>query len=382
MTRATVTTLALAAVVAAPAAAQEVVEERISTEYQPIRLVRVAAGLEHPWAVAPLPDGRLLVSERPGRLHLIDGGTRTEVTGVPRVHAQNQGGLLDVVPHPAFAENGWVYLTYSRGDSTATVTALARGRLEGSRLVDVQDLFTSNTPTRPGGHYGSRIVFLDDGTLLVSVGDRMHTPERAQDTRDHSGSIVRLNADGSVPADNPFVGNDAFAPEMWSYGHRNIQALVRHPLTGEVWAFEHGPRGSDLLHRIEPGRNYGWPDITPGRHYATQEPFSDTRESAAAADPVHEFVITLAPSGLAAVTGEQWHETWRGNLLAGALRAERVVRLVVEDGALVHAEELLLGTIGRIRDVRQAGDGNIYIVTDEEQGGLYRIEPAERRAGT
>jgi aldose sugar dehydrogenase len=360
-----------------PAAAQQVVEEEISTEYQALRLVRLADGLHHPWAVAPLTDGRLLVSERRGNLFLIDGAARTEVTGVPRVHAQNQGGLLDVVAHPDFATNGWIYFTYSRGDSAATVTTLARGRLDGNRLVDVRDLFASNTPTRPGGHYGSRVVFLPDGTLLMSVGDRMHTPGRAQDTRDHSGSVIRLNADGSVPQDNPFVGNNAFAPEIYSYGHRNIQAMTRHPGTGDVWVFEHGPRGSDLLHRVVAGRNYGWPDVTPGRHYRDQQPFSDTRTSAAVQDPVHEFVITLAPSGLAAVNGAGWHETWQGNLLGGALRGERIVRMVIENGELVHAEELLLGTIGRIRDVRQGPDGHIYVVTDEEQGGVYRIEPAE-----
>jgi aldose sugar dehydrogenase len=372
---------ALASLAAPPPAlhAQQVVDEEISTEYQKLRLVRVAGGLEHPWAVAPLPDGRLLVTERPGRLLLIDGESRTEVTGVPTVHARNQGGLLDVTLHPDFATNGWIYLTYSKADGDMTTTALARARLDGSRLADMRDIFVTNARGQPGGHYGSRVVFLDDGTLLMSVGDRMRQPERAQDTRDHAGSIVRLTADGSVPQDNPFVGNDAFAPEIYSFGHRNIQAMTRHAGTGEVWVFEHGPRGSDLLHRISAGRNYGWPDVTPGRHYQDQRPFSETRESAAVAGPVHEFVITLAPSGLTAVNGGAWHSTWQGNLLGGALRGERMIRMVIEDGVLVHAEELLLGTIGRIRDVRMAGNGNIYVVTDHEDGGLYRIEPV---AGT
>jgi aldose sugar dehydrogenase len=359
------------------AAAQQVVEERISTEYQDIRLVRVAGDLRHPWAVAPLPDGRLLVSERGGRLLLVEGANTVEVTGLPDVHAQNQGGLLDVVVHPDHGTNGWIYMTYSHGDSAGTVTALARARLDGTRLADVEDLFRANNPEQPGMHYGSRIAFLDDGTLLMSVGDRFHTPERAQDTRDHSGSILRLNADGSVPGNNPFVGDDAFAPEIYSYGHRNVQALTRHPATGEVWAFEHGPRGSDLLHRIEPGRNYGWPEVTPGRHYDTQEPFSETRHSPIAVDPVHEFVVTVAPSGLTTVHGDAWDDTWQGNLLAGGLRSERLLRLVIEDGELVHAEELLVGEIGRIRDVRMAADGFLYLLTDEEAGGVYRLEPID-----
>jgi aldose sugar dehydrogenase len=365
------------AVTPSSAAAQQVVEERISTEYQDIRLVRVAGDLRHPWAVAPLPDGRLLVSERGGRLLLVDAASSAEVTGLPDVHAQNQGGLLDVVVHPDYATNGWIYMTYSHGDSTGTVTALTRARLAGNALADVEQLFRANNPEEPGMHYGSRIAFLDDGTLLMSVGDRFHTPERAQDTRDHSGSILRLHDDGSVPPDNPFVADAAFAPEIYSYGHRNIQALTRHPETGEVWAFEHGPRGSDLLHRIEAGRNYGWPEVTPGRHYDSQEPFSDVRDSPAAADPVHEFVVTVAPSGLATVHGPAWDETWQGNLLAGGLRSERLLRLVVENGALVHAEELLVGEIGRIRDVRQGTDGFVYLVTDEEDGGVYRLEPVD-----
>jgi aldose sugar dehydrogenase len=359
----------------------QVVEPELSTEYQPLRLVRVAGGLEHPWAVAPLPDGRLLVSERPGRLRLIDGARNVQVRGLPAdLHAQNQGGLLDVVLHPEYASNGWIYLTYSRGDSTGTVPALIRARLQGEELVDMRHLFESNTRAGPGRHYGSKILFLPDGTLLMTIGDRGATPARAQDPRDHSGSIVRLNADGSVPRDNPFVGNPAYAPEIYSYGHRNIQGIVRHPATGEVWVTEHGPRGSDELNLIQPGRNYGWPAASLGRDYRTQAQFAESRRDYGGfVRPAFEFLPTLAPSGLAVVQGGGFHETWQGNLLAGGLRAQRILRLVIENGEVVHAEELLLHKVGRVRDVRQGPDGHVYVVSDEREGGVYRVEAVERR---
>jgi aldose sugar dehydrogenase len=371
---------ALAVAVPSPAGAQapEVIEERMSTEYQPLRLVRVAGGLEHPWAVAFLPGGRLLVTERPGRLLLIGpDGERAEVQGVPPVHAQGQGGLLDVVPHPDYEENGWLYITYSRGDADATVPALIRGRLDGNRLVAVEELFASNTPTGPGRHYGSRVLFLPDGTLLMTIGDRGATPERAQDTADHSGSVVRLNADGTIPADNPFAGQDGHAPGIYVYGVRNIQGIARHPVTGDIWAADHGPRGSDELNHIVAGANYGWPTASYGRDYRTQEPFGRRYPLPGVTSPVFEFLPTLAPSGLAVVHGGDFHETWQGNLLVGGLRAQRILRLVIEDRQVVHAEELLLRTVGRIRDVRMGPDGFIYVVTDEEDGGVYRIEPVD-----
>jgi aldose sugar dehydrogenase len=362
---------------AMPVAAQDVLEPELSTEYQDVRLIRLTEAT-HPWAIAFVADNRLLVTERGGAIFLVQDGTRTPVTGGPDVHVQNQGGLLDAVVHPDYATNGWIYFTYSAGDADSTAPALGRGRLDGTQIADFEELFVSNAWGRPGGHYGSRVVFLGDGTLLMSVGDRMREPERAQDPLDHAGSILRLNEDGTVPADNPFAGEPAYAPELYSYGHRNIQGMTRHPQTGEVWVFEHGPRGSDLLHRVVAGGNHGWPFATRGRAYATQDPFGSVDGFAPVADhiePVHEFVITIAPSGLTVVIGGGWDETWQGNVLGGGLRAERLVRMVLEDGELVHAEELLTQRIGRIRDVRQGPDGNIYIATDEEDGGIYRLEP-------
>lgn len=358
-------------------AAQQVVEEDIRTEYQPLRLVRLAGGLEQPWAVAFLPGGDLLVTERPGRLQRIArDGARTQVQGLPPIHAQNQGGLLDVVLHPDYESNGWIYLTYSKGDANGTVTALIRARLNGDRLVDVEELFESNEVTSPGRHYGSRILFLNDGTMLVTIGDRGARPERAQDPLDHSGTVVRLNDDGSVPDDNPFVGDADHADEIYSYGHRNIQGIVQHPETGEIWATEHGPRGSDELNLLRPGENYGWPVVSLGREYRTQEPWGEgRRHDPQMVEPVWEFLPTLAPSGLAVVDGGGFHDTWQGNLLAGGLRAERILRLVVADQEVVHAEELLLGTVGRVRDVRRGPDGNIYVSTGEDEGAVYRVEP-------
>ncbi len=354
--------------------AQEVVADDVGTQYQTLRVLQVADGLEQPWAVAFLPDGRKVVTERPGRMSVLDGDNRTELEGLPEIHVQGQGGLLDVVPHPAYEENGWIYFTYSKGDSDATVPALARARIDRSRLVDVEDVFESNSYTSPGRHYGSRILFLPDGTLLMSIGDRGAEPERAQDTRDHSGTLVRLNDDGSVPDDNPFVGDDAYAPEIYTYGHRNIQGIVRHPETGEIWATEHGPRGGDELNLIVAGENYGWPTVSHGRDYGTQDQWGEGRTHPEMRAPVFEFLPTLAPSGLAVVPEAGYQETWAGNLLAGGLRSERIVRLVIEDQEVVHAEELLRADLGRIRDVRIGPDGAIYLATGEDSGGLYRVE--------
>ncbi len=351
-----------------------VVEE--STEYQDLRVMEIATGLEQPWAVAFLPDDRLLVTERPGRLQLLENGAATEISGLPPIHVQNQGGLLDVVVHPDHEENGWIYITYSKGDEESSVPALIRARLEGDALVELEELFESNTYTSPGRHYGSRILFLDDGTLLMTIGDRGADPPRAQDPMDHSGTVVRLNADGSVPDDNPFVGDPDVASEIYTWGHRNIQGIIQHPETGEIWATEHGPRGGDELNLLVPGRNYGWPTASLGREYQTQEPFSDLRDHQEAdmTEPVFEFLPTLAPSGLAVVSGGGFHDTWQGNLLAGGLRAERILRVVLEDGEVVHLEELLLGELGRIRDVRQGPDGHLYVVTGDSEGGVYRVE--------
>lgn len=357
-----------------PASASAAEGERIGTQYEPIRLVQVAGGLEHPWGVAFLPDGSFLVTERPGRLQHVRSGQATAIAGLPDIFAFRQGGLLDVSLHPRFADNRWVYLSYSKGDRDGTTTALGRGRLEGERLVDFQELFVQDRLSQPGRHYGSRIAWLSDGTLLLSIGDRGADPPRAQDPRDHAGKLLRLNDDGTVPADNPFVGRDGIHPEVYSLGHRNIQGMVVVPGSNAIWATEHGARGGDELNLVEAGKNYGWPTVSLARDYGTEEQIG-VRHREGYEEPVWEFLPTLAPSGLALVTADTF-PSWRGNLLAGGLRAERILRVVLEHDQVVHIEELLLGKVGRIRDVREGPDGNVYLLSDSPEGALYRIEPA------
>ncbi len=360
------------------ASAEEVIETGVASEYESFDLIQVVDDISHGWAVAFLSDGSKLVTERGGALLRIREQERQTLAGLPEIQVHNQGGLLDVVPHPDHADNGWIYFTYSSGDADATVPALARARIDGDSLVDLEVLFESNTATSPGRHYGSRILFLEDGTLLMTIGDRGAEPPRAQDPMDHSGSVVRLHKDGSIPSDNPFVDTDGYAPEIYSYGHRNIQGIVQHPETGEIWVTEHGPRGGDELNRIEPGENYGWPTATLGRDYRTEDTFPDAeaRRREGMIDPAFEFLPTLAPSGLAVVRDSGFGH-WEGNLLAGGLRAERILRLTIEDGEVVHAEELLRDMVGRIRDVRQGPDGHIYVLNDAADGALYRLEPVQ-----
>jgi len=360
---------------------QEWQPKELRTEYHGIRLVRVADGLEHPWAVAFLPDGRKLVTERPGRLNIIENGNKIRVSGLPEIYARNQGGLMEVVIHPNYEENGWIYLTYSKPNNQGeTATTLIRGRLDGDALVDVEEIFKQDRYSSPGRHYGSKLAWMNDGTLLMSIGDRGADPPRAQDLGDHAGTLLRLNDDGSVPTDNPFVNNPDALDEIYSYGHRNIQGLVVNPETGEIWVTEHGPRGGDLLHLVEPGNNYGWPIVTQGLDYRTQEefPHAQARRMEGVTRHIYEFLPTLAPAGLAIVASDKFPR-WEGDLLAGGLRSERIRRLVVREYQgqyeVFHDEELLLREVGRIRDVREGPDGNIYVVTDHQNGALYRIEP-------
>lgn len=360
---------------AAAASANAGFEPReLRTEYHQIRLSKVVGDLEHPWAVAFLPDGGYLVTERPGRLNRISAdGTRTRIHALPEVAVAGQGGLLDVVLHPDYADNGWIYLTYSSGDGSATTTKVARARIDADRLVDLQELFSQDRRSQPGRHYGSRIAWRADGTMLVSIGDRGAEPPRAQDPADHAGTVLRLNADGSIPDDNPLLGRDDVLPEVFSYGHRNIQGMVVDPATDKIWATEHGPRGGDELNLVVAGSNYGWPSAGRGRDYRTEEQYGEARSLPDMVDPVYEFLPTLAPSGLALLTTDAFPR-WQGNLLAGGLRSQRIRRLVIENDTVVHEEELINGEVGRIRDVREGPDGAIYVLTDHEDGGLYRID--------
>ncbi|MEE4297148.1 MAG: PQQ-dependent sugar dehydrogenase [Wenzhouxiangella sp.] len=348
------------------------------TEYQPVRIQTVAENLAHPWSIDFLPDGRMLVTERTGQLNLIDSdGSITVIDGTPEVAAQRQGGLLEVLVHPNFEDNGWVYLTYAKADASGmTATALARGRLDGDRLVDVQDIYVQERFSDPGRHYGSKLAWLPDGTLLMSIGDRGSEPPRAQAMNDSAGKLLRLTEDGSVPPDNPFVGRDDVLPEIFTLGNRNIQGLMVHPETGQIWSSEHGPRGGDELNLMTAGANYGWPVVSRGRDYRTEEQFGDSvRSHPDMVEPVIDWTPSLAASGLAVLVDDHF-PAWQGNFLAGGLRTEQIRRVVFENGEPVYQEELLRGKMGRVRDIRVGPDGNIYVATDSPSGAVYRISPA------
>lgn len=355
----------------------EVVLEKVGSEDADFRVVRIIDDLQNPWGMAWLPDGRMLITERPGRLNLIENQSITEISGLPEIRSVSQGGLLDIAVHPDFENNGWIYFTYSAPVNGNTATSLARARLGDGDLTGLEALYTENPAKSPGRHYGSRIVFPGDGTVLFTIGDRgLRTP--SQDLGDPAGSTIRLNEDGSIPGDNPFVGQENKLPEIYSYGHRNAQGMVVHPETGMIWQHEHGPRGGDELNIIRPGRNYGWPEATHGTEYGTRRTIGILPED----DPdivnplVHWSPTSIAPSGMTFYTGDHF-PGWQGDIFVGALVQRHIRRVVVEDDQVVRQEELLRNDLGRIRDVREGPDGYIYVLTDHSGGGLYRIEPVE-----
>ena len=351
----------------------DVINERIESEEHDFRLVRVASGLEHPWSFAWLPDGGILVTERPGRLLLLDGDERSEIDGLPEIHAQGQGGLLDVVVHPDYGANGWIYYSYSSPCSDGnSATAIDRARLDGTTLVDRETIYTQAPCVSPGRHYGSRIVFPRDGTLIFSIGDRGQQ-NRAQDPADPSGSTLRINDDGSIPQDNPSWDEEGAVAVLYSMGNRNIQGMTIHPQTGDVWATEHGPQGGDEVNVIEGGLNYGWPVQTYGVQYRSGEQIGDPQVEGME-PPIIEWTPSIAPSGLTFYDGDAF-SGWRGNLFAGALAFQQIRRLVVDGHSITHQEVLLRNEVGRIRDVRTGPDGYIYFVTDDSSGSLYRMEP-------
>jgi glucose/arabinose dehydrogenase len=351
------------------------------------RVVKVVDGFVNPWAIAFLPGGDMLVTERPGRLRLVRKGQLlpTPVAGVPAVVAAGQGGLLDVALHPDFAQNKFIYLTYSKqvpGDST---TAFYRAKFENDALVQGQDLFVAETRGRPG-HFGSRIAFDGNGHVFISVGERQAPPEGdltkhpAQDLGNHHGKIIRLMDDGRVPSDNPFVGKAGAKPEIWSYGHRNPQGLIVHPVTGQLWETEHGPQGGDELNLIEPGKNYGWPVVGFGVNYGPGKAIHASTTQQGMENPKNVWVPSIATSGLLLYTGDKFPE-WKGSLFVGGLAGQRLVRLTL-DGDKAEVADILVRNQGRIRDVRQGPDGFIYLAIDDQQGtptAIVRLEPVARR---
>lgn len=339
-----------------------------------IRVATVVQGLEYPWSLAFLPDGSMLVTERVGRLRLVHNGVLDPkpIAGVPAVHAHEHGGLLDIALHPRFADNRLVYLTYSLAGERGATVALARARLDGAALTEVDNVFIADAWSTSEFQFGSRLTFHHDGMLYMSVGDR-NERRRAQDLRDHAGTIVRIRDDGSVPFDNPFVGRPDAKPEIYSFGHRNVQGLAVHPETGTVWATEHGPYGGDEVNVILPGRNYGWPCATFGREYdgqaISESPCADT------VPPFAFWVPSIGISGMAFYSADRFR-SWTGSLFVGAL-SERKVQRVTFTNAGPNGHESLFGTLGhRIRDIRQGPDGLLYIVTDGA-GRILRVEPAD-----
>ncbi len=335
----------------------------------------VAEGLVHPWALAFLPDGRILVTERPGRLRIVDrkSGLSQPLGGVPQVQAQGQGGLLDVAIDPAFEENRLVYLSYSEPGEGGAGTAVARGRLGEGRLEDVTVIYRQQPKVQGSAHFGSRLVFTTDGKLFVTQGDRQAYREQAQDLGSGLGKLVRINPDGSIPDDNPFVGKSGARPEIYSYGHRNMQGAAIHPETGRLWTLEHGARGGDELNHPEPGKNYGWPVITYGRDYSGVSIGEGTAKDGME-QPVYYWDPVIAPSGAVWYTGDKY-PGWKGSLFVGSLQPGALVRLVIQDGRVTREERYLHELGDRIRDVQQGLDGFLYVVTDEGNGRVLRVVP-------
>ena len=370
---------AAALVAACSAGTPSQAEDRvIATQAGPLELATVVEGLEHPWSLAFLPEGRMLVSERPGRLRIVapEGGLSAPLAGVPEVYAKRQGGLLDVVPDPGFADNRKIYLAYSEPADGKAGTAVARARLGDAGLQDVEVIFRQVPKIDSGHHFGSRLVFDRQGNLYVTLGDRGSERDEAQELDSHIGTVVRIRPDGSVPEDNPFVGREGALPEIYSYGHRNQQGAALHPVTGQLWTHEHGPRGGDEVNVIRAGANYGWPVITYGREYHGPSIGEGTAKEGME-QPLHYWVPSIAPSGMAFYESGLI-EGWRGDLLVGALASMQLVRLEFDDANAVTNEERI--DIGeRVRDVRVGPDGAVYLLTDTgSKSRLLRIRPALR----
>jgi aldose sugar dehydrogenase len=350
----------------------------LATQQARVRVVTLTDALVEPWALAFLPNGDMLITQRGGQLRLMHQGRLApgDVDGIPPVDTRKQDGLMDLALHPRFADNRTIYFTYSQRGERGDTTVLASARFDGARLDGVRDLFVADAWSQYGGNSGSRIAFGLDGAIYMTVGDR-HEQKPAQDLRTHKGKILRLNDDGTVPPDNPFVGRADARPEIFAYGVRNPQGLFVEPSTGTIWEHEHGPRGGDELNIIERGHNYGWPAITYGTNYDLTTISTDTAR-VGMDQPVAHWEPSIAPSGLTIYSGDRF-PAWRGNVFLGALAGLHLRRLELRDGRVTHQEEVVLHVARRpqrIRDVRQGPDGLLYVLT--EGGALLRLEPAPR----
>ncbi len=375
-------------ILAAPAVrsqgkAMDLIAQAVPETDVDVEVVTLVEGLEHPWGMAWLPDGSMLITERPGRLRIVREGVLdpTPIAGIPDLFVAGQGGLLDVSLHPRFAENGWVYLTYAFGSVQSNHTRVARGRLQGSALQDLQVIFDVSQDKSGTQHFGSRLAWLPDETLLVSIGDGGNPPlrlegdlirQQAQNLDSHLGKILRLQADGSVPSDNPFLDTSNAQPAIWSYGHRNIQGLTWDAETGRVWATEHGARGGDELNWVQAGENYGWPVVTFSREYFGPQ-ISDETSRTGLVDPRVVWTPSIAPSGLTLYRGERFPQ-WQGDLFAGGLVSQDIRHLQLnEAGEVIQQRSIPIGQ--RVRDVREGPDGYLYVLTDHPLGELLRLQP-------
>jgi glucose/arabinose dehydrogenase len=375
--RSLLTAIATWSMFALPAAAETLVRTDLAT----VRIVTLASGLEHPWGLAFLPDARMLVTERPGRLRIVGADGKLDprtVAGVPAVGELGQGGLLDVALHPDFRANRLIYLSYTGKGPGGYSTEVARAKFAESdgppRLEDVRVIFRQEPRSSGGRHFGSRLVFDRQGLLYVTLGER-GDQDRAQKLDDLAGKIVRITDDGRVPDDNPFKGNQNARPEIFSLGNRNVQGAALHPKTGVLWAHEHGPQGGDEVNVIRAGTNYGWPVITYGVNYGIGTRIGEGTEKPGMAQPVWKWVPSIAPSGMAFYTGDAFPQ-WQGNLFVGALKDSMLVRLELDGEKVVGEERMLRDKVGRVRDVRAGPDGFLYLLTDAPDGALLRIEPA------
>jgi glucose/arabinose dehydrogenase len=370
---------------AAPAWAVDLTEE---TEHGAIRVATFAAGLQRPWGLALLPEGGMLVTERPGRVRFVsdEGAVSEPMKGVPAVQTGEQCGLLDIALDPNFATNRLVYLSYCEPDGQGlNSNAAARGRLsdDHSELLDVEVIFSGKPKVAPVQNNGSRLLFDGNGHLFITTGDKYEHAirEQAQRLDSHIGKVIRINPDGTAPADNPFVGRDGALPEIWSYGHRNPQGLAFEPESGRLYEVEHGPFGGDELNLVEPGKNYGWPMVSFGDNYEGTPVGAGEEHAQGVTDPANQWTPSIAPSGLMFYQGDAFPE-WKGDLFVGGLGSQTLVRMELKDGKVAHEERLLLPVESRIRHVVEAPDGSLFVLTDDEEGEILRLTPAGNGAAT
>lgn len=334
----------------------------------------LVSDLDHPWSMVFLPDNEILITERSGALKLIKEGQGVQyIQGLPDIAAVGQGGLMDIALHPEFSTNRLVYFSFAASNANGAGTEVGRGRLVGNELKDVEVIFAALPKSGGGRHFGSRLLFDPEGFLYITLGDRGKRPQ-AQALSTHPGSIIRLNDDGTVPEDNPFQERTGARTEIYTYGNRNVQGIALQPATNRIWAHEHGPQGGDEVNIIRAGTNYGWPIITYGRNYGIGTKIGEGTHKAGMTQPVVQWTPSIAPSGMAFYDGDKF-PNWHGNLFVGSLKFELLVRLEVEDDKVVAEERLLEGRFGRIRDVRTGPDGLLYLLTDESNGRLLRLEP-------